>query len=58
MNKVRIIGVVGGLVIAIVFLTKIDYNNLNCPRNLNYSAIITAALFFSISNIITWEKKN
>ena len=57
MNKIRIFGVAAGLIIVIIFLTKIDYNNLNWPRNVNYCGIIIAALFFCLCMFLTWEKK-
>ncbi len=57
MNKVRILGIVGGLFIVIVFLTRIDYNDLSWFRNGTRYGVIVAALVFCISNIVTWEKK-
>lgn len=58
MNKNRIAGIIGGLLIALVFIIKLDYSHMSWLNNGHYYVIITAALFFSGSNIITWKKKN
>ena len=57
MNKVRIFGIIGGLLIVIVFLTRIDYSDLSWLRNGTRYVVIVAALVFCVSNIVTWEKK-
>jgi hypothetical protein len=57
MNKVRIFGIVGGLLIFIVFLTRIDYSDLSWLRNGPRYAVIVAALAFSVSSVVTREKK-
>ena len=57
MNKIRIAGIVGGILIAIVYITKLDYNNMSWLNNGHYYGVITAALVFSISNIVTWKKE-
>jgi hypothetical protein len=57
MNKVRIVGIVGSLLIVVVFLTKIDYSDLSWLRNGTRYGVIVAALVFSVSNIVTWDKK-
>jgi hypothetical protein len=57
MNKVRILGIIGGLFIVIVFLTRIDYSDLSWLRNGTRYGVIVAALVFCVSNIVTWEKK-
>jgi len=58
MNKFRIFGIVFSLMIAIVFLFKINYSNLNLTRNGTYFVIITSALTLFVSNVVTWVKKN
>jgi hypothetical protein len=58
MNKIRVAGIIGGLLIAIVFIIKLDYSNMSWLNNGHCYIIITAALFFSVSNIITWKKKD
>jgi len=58
MNKVRIFGIIGGLLIVVVFLTRIDYNDLSWLRNGTRYGVIVAALVFCVSNIITWKRKN
>jgi len=58
MNKNRIAGIIGGLLIAIVFVIKLDYNNMSWLNNGHYYVVITAALVFSVSNVITWKKKD
>lgn len=57
MNKSRIFGIAVGLLIVIVFLTKIDYNDLSWFRNGTRYGVITAALFFCLSMALTWEKE-
>jgi hypothetical protein len=57
MNKVRIFGIIGGLLIVVVFLTRIDYNDLSWLRNGPRYVVIVAALAFSVSSVVTWEKK-
>ena len=57
MNKVRIFGIIGGLLIVVVFLTRIDYSDLSWLRNGTLYGVIVAALVFCVSNIVTWEKK-
>jgi len=58
MNKIRIAGIIGGLLIAIVFIFKLDYSNMSWLNNGHYYVVITAALFYSVSNIATWKKKD
>jgi len=57
MNKVRIFGIIGGLLIVVVFFTRIDYSDLSWLRNGTRYVVIVAALVFCVSNIVTWEKK-
>lgn len=57
MNKFRIFGIVGSLLIVIIFLTKLDYNNMSWLNNGHYYVIITAALVYCVSSVVTWEKK-
>jgi len=57
MNKVRIFGIVGGLLIVLVFLTRIDYSDLSWLRNGTRYVVIVAALTFCVSSVVTWEKK-
>ena len=57
MNKDRIFGIIGGLFIVIVFLTRIDYSDLSWLRNGTRYVVIVAALVFCVSNGLTWEKK-
>ena len=57
MNKVRIFGIIGGLLIVVVFLTRIDYSDLSWLRNGTRYGVIVTALVFCVSNIVTWEKK-
>jgi hypothetical protein len=58
MNKMRIGGIVGGLLIAIVFIARLDYNNMNWLTNGHFYVVIIAALCFSVSNAVTWKRKN
>jgi len=58
MNKVRIFGIIGGLLIVVVFLTRIDYNDLSWLRNGTRYGVIVAALVFCVSNVVTWKRKN
>lgn len=58
MNKVRIAGIIGGLLIAIVFIIRLDYSNMSWLNNGHFYVVITAALCFTVFNIITWKKKD
>jgi len=57
MNKDRIFGIIGSLLIVVVFLTRIDYSDLSWLRNGTRYVVIVAALVFCVSNGLTWEKK-
>ena len=57
MNKIRIVGIILGLLIATGFIIKLDFGNMSWLNNGHSYVVIVAALFFSISNVLTWKKK-
>ncbi len=45
MNKVRIANIIGGLLIVVIFIFKLDYSNMSWLNNGHYYGVITAVLF-------------